>query len=390
MRNTLSIIALSALLCISGSAYAGWHTVTGSAAVLVSVGNARDAAVNDAIRNAMLEAGAQVTTVQDFRDGVLGSGGTKVQSAVPVRKVVVVSEQNTRGRVEVVVKVLLDESRVSTCAASSIKKAVLPLTFVYADQNAYQGSAGIDNINKELSRAVFSHIAKSPSLLMRPQSNAVLRGTLGPSSPDQLLQDEIISASRQGNAQFLITGSINTAAAADAGNGVLDKLFYQRTRTLSFGVNVYDAKDGMCVFSKQYDMVADWPFKQGQYIDMRSELFAGSDFGRRMNDLAKRAAEDVTGLLQCRSVQAEIIDIEDDGFIINLGSENGIRRGMKFAIEQYSEGYDPDGRSFSQSERASGTYTVQRVDRNTAFLKSNSLDDNLLNIRLHDLAVPML
>ena len=109
-----------------------------------------------------------------------------------------------------------------------------------------------------------------------------------------------------------------------------------------------------------------------------------------MNDLAKRAAEDVTGLLQCRSVQAEIIDIEDDGFIINLGSENGIRRGMKFAIEQYSEGYDPDGRSFSQSERASGTYTVQRVDRNTAFLKSNSLDDNLLNIRLHDLAVPML
>ena len=109
-----------------------------------------------------------------------------------------------------------------------------------------------------------------------------------------------------------------------------------------------------------------------------------------MNDLAKMAAEDVTGLLQCRSVQAEIIDIEDDGFIINLGSENGIRRGMKFAIEQYSEGYDPDGRSFSQSERASGTYTVQRVDRNTAFLKSNSLDDNLLNIRLHDLAVPML
>ena len=83
MRNTLSIIALSALLCISGSAYAGWHTVTGSAAVLDSVGNARDAAVNDAIRNAMLEAGAQVTTVQDFRDGVLGSGGTRFKAPFP-------------------------------------------------------------------------------------------------------------------------------------------------------------------------------------------------------------------------------------------------------------------------------------------------------------------
>lgn len=390
MRNSLCLMFMGVCLLLSAPTRAAWHTASGTAAILDSVGEARDEAVNDAISNAMLEAGAQVSVVQNFKNGVLSNVGSSVTSSIPVRKVQVLSEQKTRGRIEVTVKVLLDESQVTSCAASSVKKAVLPLSFNYSDQNAYQGSAGIDTINRELSNAIFSRIAKSPSLLVRAQSNALLRGTNANIAPDQGMQDEIIAATRQGHAQFLVTGTVNSAASSDAGEGVFDKLFYQRTRTLSFTVNVYDGNDGSNIFSRQYDMVTDWPFKQGQFIDLRSELFTSSAFGQRMQKLVQRAGDDVAGLLQCRTIQAEIIDIDDDGFVINLGAENGIRRGMKFALEQFSEGYDGDGRSFEQRNRAHGTYSVERVDRNSAFLRSTSLDDNLLNVRLHDLAVPVL
>ena len=176
MFNKIKISVLGVIAAISFNAQAAWHTVQGNAPILDSVAQARDDAVNDAIRSARLEAGALVSTQQEFKGGVLLNSDTSVKSNVPVRKVIVVSEQKTRGRVSVTVKVLLDESHVGSCAASAVKKSVLPITFGYADQTAYQGSAGIDTINRELTLAVTGRLSSIPSLLLRPETNISLRG----------------------------------------------------------------------------------------------------------------------------------------------------------------------------------------------------------------------
>ena len=389
MFNKIKISVLSIMAAISFNAQAAWHTVQGNAPILDSVAKARDDAVNDAIRSARLEAGALVSTQQEFQGGTLLNSDTTVKSDVPVRKVIVVAEQKTRGRVSVTVKVLLDESHAGSCAASAVKKSVLPITFGYADQTAYQGSAGIDTINRELTLAVTRRLASIPSLLLRSATNVSLHGAASGSAPDQELQANLEALAKQHQAQYIVTGSINSAAAADAGEGVFDKIFYQRTRSLSFTVTVYDSNEGSVLFSRNYDMVSDWPFKQGEFLDLRSERFKGSAFGQRMASLAQQAGDDIAGVLQCRMPEATVIDIDDDGFIIDLGEESGIRQGMKFSLVQTSEGYTPQGDSFDIEDRARGIYVVKQVYRGSSKLSGTDLNDNLLNVRINDKAIPV-
>ncbi|MGN0908168.1 MAG: flagellar assembly protein T N-terminal domain-containing protein, partial [Succinivibrio sp.] len=259
-----------ALLCAgavmaSQQAAARWYTVTGTAPIMDSVAQARDEAVNDAIRNAMLEAGAQVSIVSDFKGGVLQHNSMSVQSSVPVRRVLVTEEQKTSGRVTVTAKVLLDDEHQRTCAASRLRKSVVPIAFSYRDQNAYQGSAGIESLNQEVGSAVYEALAKSPALAVRAPVNASLGGTGYGNAPGGELRDELVGLGRQNQAGFIVTGTIDSAAASDAGSGVLDKLFYQRTRTISFSVTVYDARNGSQLFTQNYQAVTDWPFKQGEF-----------------------------------------------------------------------------------------------------------------------------
>lgn len=384
LRITLTALACAAALA-SFEAQARWHTVQGTAPITGSVSEARDEAVNDAIRNAMLEAGAQVSVEQYYRDGVLASNRMQVKSSVPVRKVTVTEEEKTRGRVTVTVRVLLDDEHMHTCAASKLRKAVVPVSFAFADQQAQQGSTGgLEDIAAELGYSVWQHLSASPSLLVRPEVHAALRNAGYGNSPDSGLRQNVRGLAANNQAQFVATGMIRSAAASDAGEGVLDKLFYQRTRNLDFSVSVYDARTGDQIYEKDYNMTADWPFKQGEYLDLRSERFKGSGFGARLADLEKRAAQDLIQELQCRMPAASIIDITDDGFIINIGQENGIAEGMKFTIGQTSQTLSPEGDEYNQINKARGVYIVKKVYPNSALLRAADLNDNLLNIRVGD------
>lgn len=383
-RRLSKTLICAAAIFISQPSSARWYTVQGTAPITDSVAQARDEAVNDAIRNAMLEAGAQVSIVSDFKGGVLEHNSMSVHSSVPVRKVLVTEEQKTAGRVSVTVKVLLDDEHQRTCAASKLRKSVLPVVFGFRDQNAYQGSAGIESISQEISSSVYDELSKSSALAVRPPVNATLNGTGYGNAPDGQLRDNIRGLGSQNQAGFVVTGTINSVAASDAGSGVMDKLFYQRTRTINFSVTVYEAQNGSQIFSQNYQAVTDWPFKQGDYLDLRSEQFKGSAYGARLHQLTQRAASDIVMSLQCRMPTASIIDLDNDGFIINLGSENGIEPGMKFTIGQTSQAIAPDGGTYDRVDKAHGVYVVDKVYPTSSRLKSANLNDNLLNIRVND------
>lgn len=385
MNIKLHLTLAAVLLALAGTAQAKWYTATGTAPILSSTSQARDDAVNDAIRNAMLEAGAQVSVEQNFKDGVLQGSSANVKSTVPVRRVQVTSEQKTSGRVTVTVKVLLDDSNVPPpCSASRIKKSVVPTSFMYADQNSALGAQGVDTINRELSRDLYAKLSLSPLLLVRPEQRVNLRGSASGNSADAQLSGNIIALGRQHDSQYLISGTVDAAAASDPGELFITKMLFQRTRSLTFTVNLYDTAAGREVFSKTYSMECDWPFKQGEYLDLRSERFRGSPYGQRMQQLIADAVTDLVTELQCLNPEATIIDTDDEGFYIDMGAVNNVSKGMKFSIRQTSQGFEPDGETYDRRDAARGLYVVHDVYETTARLVPEDLDDNLLNIRVND------
>ena len=89
-KNTLAL----SLLVLSLNASAAWHKASG-------VGTSRNDAVNDAIRNVMLEAGADVRILQSFKDGQIVSSNMDVRGANPIKELVVLEEQSTNNTVTI-------------------------------------------------------------------------------------------------------------------------------------------------------------------------------------------------------------------------------------------------------------------------------------------------
>ena len=140
-KMTFIKFALPLILAFSSvQANAKWYSATGE-------GEDRNAAVNDAIRNIILQSGASVHIEESFKNGVMQKDNISIKSTSPIKKVVVLNEQTTFHRVTVSIKAFINENQVNKgCTVANIKKTMIPVAFKYADSQAYQGSMGIEGI----------------------------------------------------------------------------------------------------------------------------------------------------------------------------------------------------------------------------------------------------
>lgn len=100
IRLLIQILCCLVFSVMSSTAFATWYTANGT-------GSDRNDAVNDAIRNVMLQAGADVKIEQNYKNGVLQSDNVNIMSRSPIKKLVVMSEQTTFSKVTVTIKLLL-------------------------------------------------------------------------------------------------------------------------------------------------------------------------------------------------------------------------------------------------------------------------------------------
>ncbi len=56
---------------------------------------------------------------------------------------------------------------------------------------------------------------------------------------------------------------------------------------------------------RNYTAEADWPFKQSEYIDLRSDRFKSSEYGQRVYGLAAEVSKDLVAELQCKPANAK-------------------------------------------------------------------------------------
>ena len=134
IRLLIQILCCLVFSVMSSTVFATWYTANGT-------GSDRNDAVNDAIRNVMLQAGADVKIEQNYKNGVLQSDNVNIMSRSPIKKLIVMSEQTTFSKVTVTIKAFIDERFAKArCSGAAVHKAVLPVSFRFADSQAYQGS----------------------------------------------------------------------------------------------------------------------------------------------------------------------------------------------------------------------------------------------------------
>lgn len=373
--------ALVLILAVSLSlqAQAKWHQAKG-------VGLNTDAAVNDAIHNLLLDSGADMRLEQVYKDGVLEGTHASVASKNPIRKLVVLEQQSTLNRTTVTIKAYIEDRYAKArCPGSKISKAVLPITFKFADSAAFQSGMGIENLNKELDKQIFDALSKASMFNVRPILNANIANDNGKNVDVNFKMNNLKAISDRYSSQYIVVGTINSLSKSKVGNNILTSALFLPTRTIDFDVDIYDAINQQIVFHRNYNGEEDWPFDADEFLDLRSDRFRGSDYGQRVYDLCSQVTRDLVEQLQCAPASAKVIDTEGDNIVINLGRENGLVKNMKFSLEQATTMSGSSGNEYDAYEGGKGSYKVVSVYPHAAKLQPVDLQNNILNVSVNDI-----
>ena len=380
MQKTILKTLLSlGLLAFAFSANAKWYTSNG-------IGTTRDEAVNDALENIMMQSGADVKLLQVYKNGALQSEDFQLRAQNPVKKIEVVEMQTTLNKVSVILKAFIDDEKLKKrCAVSSLPKTMVPISFKFADSKSYQSSIGIEDINFEINKIIYNKLGSSRAFALRNLVNANLTNAQSRNVNAKYQADNIRAVANQANAQYIMLGTINSVATSEVGNNVLTKLVFNNTRSIDFDIDIYDAVNQTQVFHQNYTAETDWPFKQSDRIDLRSDRFKSSDYGQRLYDLCSRAVKDIIYALECQNVTARVIDLDEDDLIINLGNDSNLKEGQIFTLIQHSIRNGDLGDEYESYDKTSSKYKVIRVYPRTARLHPINMHQNTLNIKANDL-----
>lgn len=371
------------LLSVSFPAEAGWYTATGRAAVIDNdVERARREAIDDAVRAALLEAGANVRIYQNYANGTLEGESVAVDSSYPVKRTTVLEEQRTLNSVQLRVRVFIDDDTLVKCPLSAVKKTVQPLTFRFEDNLTYAGASGLEDMTVEISHLLYSRLGLSDTLSLRPEQRLnFLRDSHASLTYEEVRSLEALS--RRDNVQYAITGTIRSLALSDAGSSALDKLLYKPTRRIEFTLSVFNAMTGVALLRRTYAGESDWDYDQGEFVDLRSERFLSSAYGQRLQELVAYATEDILSTLQCEPASARILSLRGDALIISIGQSSGVKEGQRFTLEHLSEVSDRQGRIYQSSQQSGAIYRVTEVYPHSARLIPDG-GAQLLNVNADD------
>ncbi len=367
------------LASVSLSSNASWQVATG-------IGQNQEDAVNDAIHNLLMQTGSDIRLEQAYKNGVLQGSSYGPTSSNIIKKLVVLETQNTLNRTTVTIKAFIDDKKAKVkCKGASIQKSILPLSFKYADSQAFQGAIGIEDLNKELDKILYEQLSNTATFSTRPVLKVNVVNDNGKNVPNKNKLDNLKAISTHYGSQYIVSGTINSLSKSKVGNNVITNLMFIPTRTIDFDVDVFDAINQQVIFHKNYTGETDWPFESNEFLDLRSDRFRGSAYGQRLYELTSKAAKDLVRELQCASISARVIDTKGDEIIINIGNDSGVKKDMKFSLDQTSNMTSIEGNEYEIHEAAKGLYRVTAVYPHTAKLKPVDLQNNTLNVDVDDI-----
>lgn len=389
MRASFKLsVAAAALMLLSavGTANAGWYSARGTAPIVNGdVAAARKNAVDDALRNATLQAGVDVTISQESDNGILTANRISLHSRSPARHVRVIEEQENGKIVTVLIKALIDESLGSHCYAGNIRKIVMPLAVKYKDSEASSGAADIMGFESYINDLLYEKISLSPSLYLLPVNSDKLQLEEGRAASPYSTQRSLDALSKRTAAQFLIAVSLNSAAKSQPEGNFFDKMLTNPVRTLRFNVKVYDLYSGLRIFDRNYEGDAEWTYEKGAQVSLRTDRFRSSDYGQRSEQLVNYAVNEVISLLKCRTPMGRIIQLTNDAIRINIGGNSNIKEGMYFDIIHRADYTDRHTQQFFESNSTNGLYKVSRVSADSAWLIPADESSQVINVMLDDI-----
>lgn len=387
----MKLIYLLFGLFITFGAQAAWYKTVGSAPIIDGDQEyARQMAVQDALKQAMLNAGASLSSIQSIRNGALTRDDFQIRANSEVRQYQLITEETKDKRMFVTVRSFIVADR-SGCVGGLYAKDLSVVRFNWFNKDdARYGQ--IYQLDRVLTKNLFDRLGQQRQVFVTQNwvdnNLAVYPGKLeqGDSSVSQQIRD----IGQQTNSQYVILGTITDASVTPPKKNMIDDIlpstwFTDPLRKFSLQLYLFDSLTGQLLEKPFYQTQAHWTFDKDEIVDPSTQAFWQSSYGMEIGAVMNRATEEINARLQCQRPTARIIHIDGLDYHINLGKMNGLKVGDRFRILHKADYQDEYGSMHTLRNAASGLMEVKKVYDKNAVLRPLS-QYVAGNIQLSDLA----
>lgn len=384
MRYLLSLL----LICWQTTAAAQWYETQGHAYVMQgSKENARNLAIENALKKALLVAGASVSSVQQVVNGLLTQDEVSIRATGNVNAFEIVNETYQGNLLSVTVRAdIIPQSR--QCFSADYRKSLL-LTKSHLTHREQANIGGIYNIDSALIKRLASKIQQQGSYLAPKlsvkSSNEFSR--YNNSLNIEKIKHISMSLGDMTDSQYVMFSEIDDVSFANEPNNGWQ--FWQEDefeRHFKLNIHIYNANNGELVFNKQYQNSAPWTFTKRALIDVNSTTFWQSQYGAVLDQTINQVITDIDDNMMCQPTRAKIVDVQGNQVRFNLGERHGVKLGDKFSLLHVKNFTSDKGKSYAGFNVS--PFNVKVVQVSNASAVAETEDGKILDsIQLDDLVV---
>jgi hypothetical protein len=322
MKNFV-IVSLLACATAGVNVDASWYEATGQAVIVQdNMAQARQYAIDDAVKRAALAAGASISSSQTVINGVLQPEQLGVTSRGEIKQLQLISESQTGNMLTVTVQVDI-EPNIEGCQGNTFRKPVLLSQIqLRARQDAIYGQ--LFNLGADATVQLEHHLRDySPAALVSPMQHSV--------NPQQLVYPDTDRLFNSGQ-QYILLAQINDLSLGQTTNRFWQA--EQKERFFALDVSLYDLFEQHLVYRQEYRTSADWLYNNSDTPKSHSQAFWQLPYGRKIDRLLQAVAEDVQQKLQCQPLLSSIRQIKNNQVMLALGKVHGLNTGDELQLLQ--------------------------------------------------------
>ncbi|WP_371192653.1 flagellar assembly protein T N-terminal domain-containing protein [Glaciecola sp. SC05] len=365
LSYTTRLTLVLCLLCISTFSQSAWFSASGQAVIVAGDREqARQQATEEAIRQALLFAGASVTSVQQITNGLLMNEQLEVRAAGEVSSVELIDEVYHNGVVTVSIRADIF-AQDTQCSAADYTKRIATTYFPIR----YEGQAANGQVHK-----LGKEVALKFQGLLNKLSPALNVSHIEPYVFDWHLSDASKEAkflAGKTNTQYVLTVTIDDISVKRQRPAAFD--FYkgvQQTRAFDYSVNLINGATGEQLFSQTYRSQAQWDFDSRAKVDVGSSEFWKSVYGQNIVKNIQKSIADLEQLANCEPTMGRVLAVANNQLQINLGRNHKVQTGDQLTLFNVKQINDSFGQEYHQFILHPTPLVVRQVFNNTATLSS--------------------
>ena len=392
MQRILKTFFILLLTGYSFAAYPIWFEGQGEALIFDGqVAVAREKAIQDALLTLMYHGGASVNALQIVKSGVLEIDKLTVRTNGEIVDMNLLTEHISEDKI--LVTVAADIYPFDSCKKDNYAKSLFvgPIQLV-TPADAQLG--GIYKIPEEVTQRLYRHFNSDSRQVDARQIRT--RQIAFNNSTNEDIESQMLSVagdiSAQYNVQYILFGQINDMSDYnESSTSILGATSAPvKYRNYQMQIYVIDAINHKTVFQKNYSASREWPFDVTMKLDVTGNTFWYSDYGKLVNLYIEQSVKDIENTFSCETTLASIVAVyNNDNLVINLGQDNGIRKGDRFKlIRQQFQSFQDQGSQAPIFNQDNTELTVISVQSKQALLKTTK-DADMANIQIRDIVSPL-